>query len=171
MVLHHLAQTLGRRLRFGFPRQSIRACCRAPATTSPAGIGSSQLDGRGLSIWTGWKNLRASRPGAVAVMAANNETGVLQPWRDPLLCRQHEVPLLLRWRAMDGKEPAHGLGECEYVSGWRTNSAVREGWDFSRCRAADDSTHSCSAADRKPAARRHGKRRWRPFNDRGPRES
>ena len=29
-------------------------------------------------------NLRARRPGAIAVMAANNETGVLQPWREIL---------------------------------------------------------------------------------------
>ena len=45
---------------------------------------------RGLSISTGWKQIfaRAAR-GAVAVMAANNETGVIQPWREVLsLCRQ-----------------------------------------------------------------------------------
>ncbi len=30
------------------------------------------------------------RPGLVAVMAANNETGVIQPWREALaICRQY----------------------------------------------------------------------------------
>ena len=63
-------------------------------------------------------NLRESRPGAVAVMAANNETGVLQPWREVLsLCRQHEVPLSCDGAQWIGKKPAQGLGECEYVSG------------------------------------------------------
>jgi len=63
-------------------------------------------------------NLRASRPGAVAVMAANNETGVLQPWREILsLCRQAEVPLFCDGAQWMGKEAAHGLGACEYVSG------------------------------------------------------
>ena len=77
------------RLRSGFPRPSIPACCRALATTFPASIGSSRLSGRGLSIWTGWKPNCTHRPGAVAVMAANNETGVLQPWREILsLCRR-----------------------------------------------------------------------------------
>ena len=63
-------------------------------------------------------NLRASRPGAVAVMAANNETGVLQPWREILaLCREHEVPLLCDAAQWIGKEPAQSLGECDYLSG------------------------------------------------------
>ena len=63
-------------------------------------------------------NLRPSRPGAVAVMAANNETGVLQPWREVLsLCRQREVPLFCDGAQWMGKEIAHGLGACEYVSG------------------------------------------------------
>jgi cysteine desulfurase len=63
-------------------------------------------------------NLRTSRPGAVAVMAANNETGVLQPWREVLsLCRQREVPLFCDGAQWMGKETAHGLGACEYVSG------------------------------------------------------
>ena len=62
--------------------------------------------------------LRASRPGAVAVMAANNETGVLQPWRDALaLCREHEVPLLCDAAQWIGKEPTQGLGECDYLTG------------------------------------------------------
>jgi cysteine desulfurase len=63
-------------------------------------------------------NLRANRPGVVAVMAANNETGVLQPWREILsLCRRREVPLFCDGAQWMGKEAAHGLGPCEYVSG------------------------------------------------------
>jgi len=37
--------------------------------------------------------LAETRPGLVAVMAANNVTGVLQPWREALaICRQYKVP-------------------------------------------------------------------------------
>ena len=37
--------------------------------------------------------LADSRPGLIAVMAANNETGVIQPWREALaICRQYKIP-------------------------------------------------------------------------------
>jgi cysteine desulfurase len=63
-------------------------------------------------------HLRASRPGGVAVMAANNETGVLQPWHEVLaLCREHEVPLLCDAAQWIGKMPARGLGHCDYLTG------------------------------------------------------
>ena len=62
--------------------------------------------------------LRAQRPALVGVMAANNETGVLQPWREVLaLCREREVPFLCDAAQWIGKLPADGLGECDFVSG------------------------------------------------------
>lgn len=51
-------------------------------------------------------------------MAANNETGVLQPWREALrLCREHDVPFACDAAQWIGKLPAAGLGECDFVSG------------------------------------------------------
>jgi len=62
--------------------------------------------------------LADARPGLVGVMAANNETGVIQPWREALaICRQYKVPFfsdVVQWL---GKMPAKGLGECDYLSG------------------------------------------------------
>ena len=59
-----------------------------------------------------------ARPGLVAIMAANNETGVLQPWREALaICRQWDVPFFCDAAQWIGKLPASGLGECEFVSG------------------------------------------------------
>jgi cysteine desulfurase len=58
------------------------------------------------------------RPAAVAVMAANNETGVIQPWetaRD--LCREAGVPFFCDASQWVGKLPAKGLGDCTFVSG------------------------------------------------------
>ncbi len=62
--------------------------------------------------------LRKARPSLVAVMAANNETGVLQPWRDVLrLCREREVPFACDAAQWVGKQPSRGLGDCDFVSG------------------------------------------------------
>jgi cysteine desulfurase len=67
----------------------------------------------------GWlaDSLKTRRPALVGVMAANNETGVLQPWREALaLCRQHGVPFFCDAAQWIGKLPAEGLGECDFVS-------------------------------------------------------
>jgi len=64
------------------------------------------------------EQLRTSHPAAVALMAANNETGVLQPWREAMeLCRQHGVPFVCDAAQWIGKLPASGLGDCDFVSG------------------------------------------------------
>ena len=62
--------------------------------------------------------LRESRPALVGVMAANNETGVLQPWREALaLCCKHGVPFFCDAAQWIGKMWAAGLGACDFVSG------------------------------------------------------
>ena len=59
-----------------------------------------------------------TRPGLVAVMAANNETGVIQPWREiRAICQTYEVPFFTDAVQWLGKMPAKGLGECDYVTG------------------------------------------------------
>ena len=51
-------------------------------------------------------------------MAANNETGVLQPWREAMAsCRQYEVPFFSDAVQWLGKLPAKGLGESDFISG------------------------------------------------------
>ncbi len=62
--------------------------------------------------------LADTRPGLVGVMATNNETGVLQPWREALaICRQYQVPFFSDAVQWLGKMPAKGLGECDFLSG------------------------------------------------------
>ncbi len=64
------------------------------------------------------RQLERRRPALVAVMAANNETGSLQPWRATLdLCQRFSVPLLCDASQWIGKLPAAGLGECDFVAG------------------------------------------------------
>jgi cysteine desulfurase len=58
------------------------------------------------------------RPGLVSVMAANNETGVIQPWREiHAICKAYEVPFFTDAVQFIGKQPLSGLGDCDYVSG------------------------------------------------------
>jgi len=57
-------------------------------------------------------------PVFVTVMAASNESGVLQPWRDVLsLCRRHGVPFHTDAAQWLGKHSASGLGACDWVTG------------------------------------------------------
>lgn len=71
-------------------------------------------------VEVGWiaDRMRMERPALVAVMAANNETGVLQPWRELLkICQEAEVPFACDAAQWIGKMPAAGLGECDFVTG------------------------------------------------------
>jgi cysteine desulfurase len=64
------------------------------------------------------EHLPKDPPGLVALMAANNETGVLQPWEHVAqFCREYEVPVLCDAAQWLGKLPATGLGACDFVSG------------------------------------------------------
>jgi cysteine desulfurase len=118
-VLHHLARALGDRAEIWISATE-HPCVLSGARhyfpdrhrfipAEPSGV----VDLEWLKT-----QLRAARPGAVAIMAANNETGVLQPWHDALaLCREHDVPLLCDAAQWIGKHPAQGLGECDYLTG------------------------------------------------------
>ena len=60
--------------------------------------------------------LAAGSVGAVAMMAANNETGVLQPWREiAALCRGQRVAFLCDASQWFGKGTAAGLGEGGWI--------------------------------------------------------
>ena len=62
--------------------------------------------------------LATQRPGMVALMAANNETGVLQPWQDALaLCRRHGALFHCDAAQWIGKKPSAGLGACDFLTG------------------------------------------------------
>ena len=80
--------------------------------------------------------LARHRPGLLAVMAANNETGVLQPWREVReLCAEHDVPFFCDAAQWVGKLPAAGLGECDFVSGCAHKFGGPQGVGFLKCPA------------------------------------
>ena len=80
------------------------------------------------------EELAQRRPGLVAVMAANNVTGVIQPWEQVAqLCRQWEVPYFCDAVQWLGREPAEGLGICDFVSGCAHKVGGPRGVGFLKC--------------------------------------
>ncbi len=80
------------------------------------------------------RELAKHRPGLVALMAANNETGVLQPWREAqALCRERQVPFFCDAVQWLGKLPARGLGDCDFVSGSAHKFGGPKGVGFLKC--------------------------------------
>ena len=77
------------------------------------------VDSNGV-VDLGWvsAHLDRERPALVAVMAANNETGVLQPWRDlHARCATHHVPFFCDATQWSGRLPLKELGACDFVAG------------------------------------------------------
>lgn len=55
-------------------------------------------------------------PALIAVMAANNETGALQPWAEiSEICRSMKIPFVCDATQWIGRKPARGLGACDYL--------------------------------------------------------
>jgi cysteine desulfurase len=78
-----------------------------------------EVDRHGVIAMGPLEKLLASKAvGAVVVMAANNETGVLQPWRElARLCRRQHAAFFCDASQWLGKLPAAGLGEADWVIG------------------------------------------------------
>ena len=109
--------------------------------------------------------LKTQSPAFVGLMAANNETGVLQPWREALsLCREAGVPFFCDAAQWIGKLPASGLGACDFLSGLRAQIRRAAGR-----RLPEMSGPDYAAALRREAgggtARRDGERRGRARDD------
>lgn len=91
-------------------RESARACGGTPDELPVDGRGAVDLD-RARQI------IAAERPALVSVMAANNETGVLQPWRELAgLCREHGARFHCDAAQWVGKMPAADFAACDWVT-------------------------------------------------------
>ena len=134
-VFHHLAQTLPS----GSPiwLSAIEHPCVIAAATArfPGRVALMPVNHAGV-VEAGWlrDRLRLEKPGAVALMAANNETGVLQPWSEVSeLCREAAVTFFCDAVQWAGKLPARGLGSCDFVSGSAHKFGGPRGVGFLKC--------------------------------------
>jgi cysteine desulfurase len=77
--------------------------------------------------------LKEGVPALVAVMAANNETGVIQPWREALsLCEERGVAFFCDAAQWIGKMAAAGLGRCDYMIGCAHKAGGPQGVGFAK---------------------------------------
>ncbi len=73
-------------------------------------------------------------PVAIGVMAVNNETGVLQPWREVQeMCLGTKVLSFCDATQLFGKLPAGGVGVCDFVSGSGHKFGGPRGVGFLKC--------------------------------------
>ncbi|MCI0745027.1 MAG: cysteine desulfurase [Verrucomicrobia subdivision 3 bacterium] len=119
MVLHHLARALPGGAEVWISAIEHPCVLNATAHYFEDRFRLIPVDRSGV-IDIDWlhEELPKEPPGLVAVMAANNETGVLQPWQHVLdFCREWNVPVFCDAAQWLGKMPARSLGACEFVSG------------------------------------------------------
>ncbi len=77
-------------------------------------------------------------PALVAVMAAGNETGLLQPWREiQSLCTTHGVPFHCDAAQHLGKLPSADLGACDFLTGSAHKFGGPKGCGFLKIPSAD----------------------------------
>jgi cysteine desulfurase len=125
-VLAHWAQTLpaGRKIAVN-PTEHPCIVEAARHLLPPERLVWVELDGNGVVQLERLEALLTDGAiGAVSVMAANNETGVVQPWREiSALCRRHRVAYHCDASQWLGKLPSTGLG----AAGWVTATAHKFG--------------------------------------------
>jgi cysteine desulfurase len=80
---------------------------------------------------------------AVSVMAANNETGVIQPWQAIAeLCAQAQIPYHCDASQWVGKMPLAGLSSCSYVTACAHKFGGGKGVGFLLLPSAEDACGS-----------------------------
>lgn len=96
---------------------SVREAARA--WLGRARVVEIPVDGEGVVRAEALKSLlEEKQPALVSIMAANNESGVLQPWPELLhVCRKHGVRFHTDAAQWIGKLDASTLGICDYITG------------------------------------------------------
>ena len=135
IVLHHLAHVLAAPAEVWVSAIEHPCVLRATATHFPERHRLLPVTRAGV-VDLGWlkEHLKQGHPGLVALMAANNETGVLQPWQEVLsLCRERGILFFCDAAQWLGRLPAKGLGQCDFVSGCAHKFGGPKGVGFLKC--------------------------------------
>lgn len=81
-------------------------------------------------------------PSLVSVMAANNESGALQPWSSiAAICQRADIPFHCDAAQWIGKLPSSSLGLCDYLTGSAHKFGGPKGTGFLVLRDEDEPLH------------------------------
>ena len=135
LVLHHCAQALDGDKEVWITAIEHPCVIEATRTHFPNRYKTLPVNSTGvLDLVVLKQKLTKEKPGLIAVMAANNETGVLQPWTEvQQLCSEHQIPFFCDAAQWVGKLPAKGLGACDFVSGCAHKFGGPQGVGFLKC--------------------------------------
>ena len=116
MLARHLGRRRSRVLISPLEHPALAESCHAEL---PGGVAELPIDSTGRVTAAGVAMACAAGPfDLVSVMAASNESGVLQPWDDlAATCRRLGIRFHTDAAQWLGRLPAHGLGDCDYVTG------------------------------------------------------
>lgn len=118
-VLQHAAGSAGPGATVWISAIEHPAVAQAARFHFPGRVESLPVDARGVvRLDEGEARFSRGKPALVAVMAANNETGALQPWREWMQwCAERGVPFFCDATQWLGRLPAAELGSCAFVAG------------------------------------------------------
>tara|TARA_B100000676_G_scaffold165750_1_gene163004 strand:+ start:1614 stop:2726 length:1113 start_codon:yes stop_codon:yes gene_type:complete len=135
LVLHHCAQALDGDKEVWITAIEHPCVIEATRTHFPNRYKTLPVNSTGvLDLVVLKQKLTKEKPGLIAVMAANNETGVLQPWTEvQQLCSEYQIPFFCDAAQWVGKLPAKGLGACDFVSGCAHKFGGPQGVGFLKC--------------------------------------
>jgi cysteine desulfurase len=157
LVLHHCAQVLDGDEEVWISSIEHPCVIEATRTHFPNRYKTLPVNNTGvLDLDVLKERLTKEKPGLIAVMAANNETGVLQPWGEvQQLCAEHRIPFFCDAAQWIGKLPAKGLGACDFVSGCAHKFGGPQGVGFLKC-PANGAVHSQLVGGLQEEGRRAG---------------
>jgi len=157
LMMHHCARVLPRNSEVWI--SAIEHPCLIAATDKHFGARYRLLpvtSGGVLDLEYLGSEITRQQPGLIALMAANNETGVLQPWREvQALCSEHGISFVCDAAQWVGKLPAAGLGECDFVSGCAHKFGGPAGVGFLKC-APKGAVHAQLVGGSQEGGRRAG---------------
>jgi cysteine sulfinate desulfinase/cysteine desulfurase-like protein len=118
-LARHVGRTAGPRARAVLSAIEHPCVAEAFAAALPGRILEADVDGTG-AVQPGAVDaaIAAGSVACVSVMAASNETGVIQPWEDiAAACRRRGVPFHTDAAQWFGKLPAAALSRCDWITG------------------------------------------------------
>lgn len=135
MIFHHYAQTLGKEETIWV--SEIEHPCVIEAAKKHLGkrVLRIPVSEKGeISLEWFEEKIKQKSPTLVVVMAANNETGVIQPWRSIRdWCQKNGVAYFCDAAQWLGKHSAKGLGDCDWIIGCAHKFGGPKGVGFLKC--------------------------------------